>query len=283
MPHIARRSFIALLAVTSLALVGCSQDIINRSDSTRKQGIEQFEQRNYADAAGTFRNAARQDPRDYRSLYYLGASYEKLNLNQQAIEAYKASLDAQPHTLAGKEDEAGRLRTLDALASIIARTDTRDTEVNQIEQRAKSDQNAADLFMLAKIHRYRGDADSAVDCYNRAVLKTPSDFILNKEFGLYLEQLGQSQRAETLLRKAYASRAGDEEVTAALRRLGVVPGPALKDEKALVHPPLPKGPIPPVTEWKIPGVGPSNNSAEINPQPAASPQPPAETVQIPRD
>jgi tetratricopeptide (TPR) repeat protein len=285
MPHIARRSVITLSSLVSLlvAVGGCSQDIINHSDSTRKEGIEQFEQRRYADAAGTFRNAARQDPRDYRSLYYLGASSEKLNLNQQAIEAYKASLDAQPHTLAGKEDETGRLRTLDALANLIARTDSRDAELNQIEQRVKKDQSPADLFVLAKIYRYRGDADNAVDCYNRAILKTPSDFILNKEFGLYLEQLGQSQRAETLLRKAYATRTNDEQVAAALRRLGVVPGPALKDEKALVAPPIPKGPIPPVTEWKIPGLTPNNNSQDINPQPAASPQPPAETVQVPKD
>src|SRR6266536_5837007 len=96
MPHVASRSFIRISSIVSvlLMLAGCGQDIINHSDSTRKEGIEQFESRNYADAAGTFRNAARQDPRDYRSLYYLGASYEKLNQHHQAIEAYKASLDA---------------------------------------------------------------------------------------------------------------------------------------------------------------------------------------------
>src|SRR5262245_4694366 len=172
------------------ALVGCAgQEIISTNKQHREEGVEQFNQQNYADAAGSFRTAARVDPRDYRSLFYLGASYERMNQNHQAIEAYKSSLDAQPRTLAGQEDAAARLRTMDALASLIARTDARDQELNLIEQRAKGGQNPSDFFLLAKIYRFRGDADSAVDAYNRAVLKNPKDFPVVKEYGIYLAQL----------------------------------------------------------------------------------------------
>ena len=265
----------SIIAMLLLGLVGCAgQEVISRNEDHRRQGIEQFNQQNYADAAGSFRSAARSDPRDYKSLFYLGASYERMNQYHQAVEAYKSSLDAQPRTLAGAEDEAGRLRTMDAMAGLVARADTRDQELNLIEQRAKTGQDPTDFFLLAKIYRHRGDADSAVDAYNRAVLKNPKDFAVTKEYGLYLAQL-RDQRAEKTLRKAYAMRSGDAEVASALRQLGVVPGPALKDEKDLVPPPVPKGPIPPVTELGIPGL---NGGAN---QPAA--QPAGQTVEAPRD
>jgi tetratricopeptide (TPR) repeat protein len=264
-----------IFGVLLLALVGCAgQEIVNRNDDLRRDGIEQFNQQNYADAAGSFRAAARSDPRDYRSLFYLGASYERMNQYHQAVEAYKSSLDAQPRTLAGAEDETGRLRTMDALASLVGRADTRDAELNLIEQRARTAQDPIDFFLLAKIYRYRGDADSAVDAYNRAALKDPKDFSLVKEYGLYLAQL-RDQRAEKTLRKAYAMRSSDDEIATALRQLGVVPGPALKDEKDLVAPPVPKGPIPPVTEMRLPGFGGSGNDA--------SAQPAGQTVEAPRD
>jgi tetratricopeptide (TPR) repeat protein len=234
-----------VLASFCFALAGCGggQQILNRHDEMRREGVEQFNQQNYADAAGSFRSAARADPRDYKALFYLGASYEKMNQYHQAVEAYKSALDASRAHSPARKMKAGRLRTMDALAALIAKADTRDSELNLLEQRAKSAADPRDLFLLAKIYRYRGDADSAVDAYNRAALKTPKDFPLVKDYGLYLAQL-RDQRAEKLLRKAYTMRSNDQEVANGLRQIGVVPGPALKDEKDLVPPPVPKGPIP---------------------------------------
>jgi tetratricopeptide (TPR) repeat protein len=169
---------------------------------------------------------------------------------------------------------------MDTLAACIAKCDRRDAEVNLLEQTARKTQSSRDFYMLAKIHRFRGDPDSAVDAYNRAALKDPKDYSLIKEYGLYLEQIGQAQKAEYQLRKAYAMKNTDEEVAAALRRVGVIPGPAIKDEKDLVGPPVPKGPIPPVTDWKLPNIGNGNASA---PAPLPPAQPAAQTVQAPRD
>ncbi|HEX8524748.1 MAG TPA: tetratricopeptide repeat protein, partial [Tepidisphaeraceae bacterium] len=247
---------------------------------SRRQGIQQIAENNYAEAAGSFRNAARQDPRDYRSLYYLGTCYEKTNQYHQAIEAYKSSLDAQTRTLAGQEDEAGRLRTMDALASLVGKADSRDGEVNLIEQKAKTGNSSRDWYLLAKIYRYRGDADSSNDAYNRAVIRDPKDFSLIKEYGLYLVQLGQNDRAQRPLRKAYTMKPDDVEVLTALRNIGIVPGPALKDEKQLVSPVVPKGPIPPVSELKIPGLG---GGASSTPTDTAQPAGASQTVQAPKD
>jgi Flp pilus assembly protein TadD len=273
-------SFRFMTIVVGLSLFGCAQvpDLVSHNEELRSQGQQQFVERNYADAAGTFRTAARQDPRDYKALYSLGACYEKMNQFHQAIEAYKSSLDSQTRTLAGQEDEQGRLRTMDSLASLIAKGDSRDAETNVIEQKAKQTQLGSDYFVLAKIYRYRGDADSAVDAYNRSMIKNPKDFAVLKEYGLYMAQLGQNTRAEVPLRKAYALRPTDDEVNAALRNIGVIPGPALKDEKALVSPNVPKGPIPPVSEWRMPNLGGENAGA---PNDAA--QPAGQTVAAPKD
>src|SRR5437773_970061 len=103
-------SRITLAALVLALAAGCtSQELFTHAAESRQQGVEQFNEHNYADAAGSFRNAARQDPRDYKSLYYLGVCYDQMNQNHQAIEAYKSSLDAQPHSLIGQEDGAGRL------------------------------------------------------------------------------------------------------------------------------------------------------------------------------
>jgi Flp pilus assembly protein TadD len=272
-------SFRIMTIVVGLSVIGCAQvpELVSHNEDLRRQGDQQLAERSYADAAGTFRSAARQDPRDYKALYSLGICYEKMNQFHQAIEAYKSSMDSQTRTLAGQEDEQGRLRTMDALATLIAKGDARDAETNVIEMKAKQTQSGADYFLLAKIYRNRGDADSAVDAYNRAMIKSPKDFPVLKEYGLYMAQLGQNQRAAVPLRKAYAIKPTDDEVNAALRNIGIIPGPALKDESALVSPPVPKGPIPPVKDWKVPNFG--NESAGS--QNAAEPA--GQTVQAPKD
>ena len=257
------------LTVIAALLAGCQGgEIISRNPKSRAAGMKDFNDGNYADAAGSFKNALRSDPRDYKSQFYLAQCYENLKQYQQAVQAYKASLDSQPLTLAGKEDVAGRIRTTEALAQCISKSDNRDAEINALEASAKANNSARDWMLLALIYRNRGDADSALDSFNRAYLITPKDFVITKEYGLYLEQVGQKQKATFTLKKAYALNQNDEQVNDALRRLNIVPGPALKDEAALVKPPIPEGPLP---EWKRGG---SNPQTQAQGQTAADQQQP---------
>lgn len=276
-------------------LVGCStKNVVTFSQSDRKEGLRLFEQGRYTDAATHFRQQVRRNPGDYRAHYYLGACYDQTGQAQQAIHAYKASLDTQNTSLEGKEDKAFRANTIDGLATAIAKSDKSDVELNALEQKARDQQSAENYFALAKIYRYRGDADSALDAYNRAALLAPRDFYIAKDHGLYLEQAGQRQLAEPALTKAYALNSSDADVNAALRRIGVVPGPGLLDERDLARPPVPKGPIPPMNEWRAQKSGqPSGGqpvsptpSPSITPEPAPTPAPaatPGATVQTPRD
>jgi Tfp pilus assembly protein PilF len=253
---------------------------VTNTKAVRNTGIAQYNAGEYTEAAGTFKNATRQDPRDYQSFCYLGDCYQQMSQQQQAIQAYKTSLDTAKRTLQGREDAAFRARTLDGLAGSIAKSGN--VEIDATAQDAASGANGEGYFLLAKVYRNLGDADSALDAYNRAALMGPKDFFIAKDYGLFLEQLKQNQQAEKQLRKAYTLNSKDAEVVAALRRIGVVPGPSLYDANALAKPAIPKGPIPPARDWHL---GPSHSAHQTDtatnvPPPAPIP---TETVQAPRD
>ena len=125
---------------------------------------------------------------------------------------------------------------MDNLAQCIAKTKTGVAdEVAAVRKRDAAQPNAGDEWYLAKIYRYSLDPDSAIEAYTAAVLLDPSRFDIAKEAGLYEEGLGQNQKAATTLKAAYADNQDDEQVNAALRRLGVVPGPSLMHQADLSH------------------------------------------------
>ncbi len=255
-----------VLVALVLGAAGCS-DMNTYTHDSQNQGMRLYKQGNYADAAGAFRNAARQNPRSYQSYYYMGACYEQMGQYQQAIASYKTARQTMSVTLEGREDHEFRQTVLNGLANAVARSDQRDAEINSLQRDAQDHQTAEPWYLLAKVYALRGDADSAIDAYNRAALLEPNNFAVAKEYGLYLEHMGQKQRAEVPLRRAYALNDQDAQVNAALRRIGVVPGPSIREENQLAKPMLPKGPIP---EMHIPGMGGDSSS-------------PGSTVQAPRD
>src|SRR5688500_540412 len=59
----------ALVAGALVFSTGCSDHILSRADDSRDSGLRLYDQRNYPEAAGAFRDALRQDPRDYQSYY----------------------------------------------------------------------------------------------------------------------------------------------------------------------------------------------------------------------
>ena len=162
----------------------------------------------------------------------------------------------------GKRDVVFRQGVLNGLANAIAKSDSRDTEINDVERRAQTNSSSEEYFILGKIFAYRGDPDSAIDAYNHAMLTDPDNFYIAKEYGLYLVQLNQGQKAELPLRKAYAQKQDDDQVNNALRSIGVVPGPAVLDQDALAKPMIPRGPIPEVDVNKITGHGETQTNGE---------------------
>ncbi len=249
----------------SIFVPGCSGEYFTFSQQSRAKGVTYLEANQYDEAQGAFRDAVRQNPRDYESYYYLGTIYDRQKQYANAIASFKTSLQVQDVTTEGQKDLASRLKTIDAFGKTVAKADERDVEVNRLEQSAAASKTGDEYFILARIYVERGDADSAVTSYAKAAQKSPEKFYIFKEQGLYLEKQQMKAEAEGALRKAYRLNDQDVDIQQALRRLGVVPGPAIKEANELAKPIMPKGPIPeiggsdrPKTPAPLPG--PSNNN-----------------------
>ena len=238
------------IGLSSAMFAGCT-DMVTFSKQSHDEGMGYYQQKDYADAAGAFRNAVRQVPNDYTDEYYLANCYAAQGQWQQAIQCYSTAREVMSIDGFGQQDTKMKYQVLDGLASAIASSDTRDSDINAAVAKAQSRQSADDYLLLAKIYVNRGDADSAIDAYDRAAMIDPENFYVAKEYGLYLLRLGQNQKAEIPLRRAYAIDSTDQQVADALRQIGVVPGPSIKDQDALAKPLIPNGPIPEVDLGKM--------------------------------
>ena len=159
-----------LLTVLSSVLIvvsGCT-DVLTYSNQSYEAGMARYNNRMYSDAAGAFRDAVRQDPRHYHAQFYLGVCYDELGQQQQAFNQYKTALEVMANTMEGKYDRPFRLLVLDAYAAAVVRGDKGDVELNAIARRTEGSQKSEDWFLLAKVNRLRGDADSALTAYRKA-------------------------------------------------------------------------------------------------------------------
>jgi len=215
------RVFFAAFVFSFFMTAGCTE-VFTFSDKSYQEGMGLYRQKMYADAAGSFRTAIRQEPRHFRSHFYLGVCYEQMGQYQQAFQEYWTALEVSGYTLEGKANTDFRTQVVDTLAAAIAAHDDQEVELTRTATRARDNPNAENYFLLAKIYRLRGDADSAIDAYRRACHWDVSNFVIRKEFGLYLlDPLNQRQDAEYYLKQANRIDPNDEAVNAALARLNV--------------------------------------------------------------
>jgi tetratricopeptide (TPR) repeat protein len=231
----------ALLGGLSLGFVSGCADVVTYANDSRRDGLKNMRDGNVVDAAGSFRNAVRQDPRDYQSYYYLGQCYDQMGSQMQAAQAYRSGLDVMNITIEGREDKTFRLHIINGLAGALAKGGTRTFDDQSVAGKSKPGEQK---FIVAKVYRNLGDADNALANYQQASFLEPNDAAIAKEYGLYLVQTGQTEQAKPVLKRAYAMNTKDTEVVDALRRIGVTPGPSLKDKQELVKPPIPQGPLP---------------------------------------
>ena len=232
---------IALAALVTLA--GCSQQRLT-AKADRRRGEKAYRQGDYDRAAVAFQSSVRGDPRDYKALFYLGATQEQRGEYAKAVNSYANALDVMPLTLEGRADDDFRYRVIDSLASASAKGPDRARQITRLEERARQSGSADDQLLLARAYAYAGDADNAIPAFARAAEMAPDTFAVAKARGLYLERIGQADDARDALADAYGLRADDAEVNDALRRLNVVPGPSLRPRDTLQKPLIPVGPIP---------------------------------------
>jgi tetratricopeptide (TPR) repeat protein len=236
----------ASVAVLVFSLGGCAE-VMTNTRVERERGIKLYNEGQYADAAGSFRETIRHNPADVQTHYYLAQSLDHLGAYEQAIQQYRTTLGIMEKSLEGQENRALRLTALEQLATAVSKAQDRDPTTAMLHE----GKTAEDQYLRAKIESKLGDADAALEAYLRSTLLDGKDAVVHRDYGLYLAQLGQTERARLELKRAYALNPSDEQTTAGLRRVGVVPGPSLKDESDMAHPLVPVGPIP---ELNIPGL-----------------------------
>lgn len=253
-----------MLLAGAAVMGGCAhtEGLLTYSQQARNRGIVLYNEGNYPDAAGAFRDAIRQVASDFESHYYLGRCYEAMGQYHNAVTSYTTAHGVLLNSLKAEDSDAFRMKVLEGLAS----AGTKGSVPVGVERAARNgtQPTADDYIVSAKAMRMLGDIDSALDHYNHAARLAGTSFPVAKEHGLYLTQLGQKQKATAELKRAYVlnKREGnpeDAEITAALRQMGIVPGPSLGEEGDLVKPPLPRGPLPEVDLSDI-GLGASADS-----------------------
>lgn len=231
-----------MVLAVAVAASGCAE-VVASSKRPRESGNKAFAAGEYTDAAGAYRQAVQTDPLDYRAWYGLGQAYDATKSYHQAIQAYRTALDVRLRTLPGKEDEAMRVRIIDALGKSIAAGNDRGFAGDP--PGGSKHPSAQEKYIAAKAFQYLGDADSAIDAYQQASLLDKKDLAIARDFGLYLEKIpAMQEQAVKQLKRAYTLDPKDQQVVAALRRNGIVPGPSLKDVEQLARPSVPKGPLP---------------------------------------
>lgn len=227
---------LAVLLISGTFLGGCATEvpIFTNARSSRLEGVELYNRGDYEMSVGSFRNAVKDEPRDFRSQYYLGLSYENLGNYQQAIQAYRSALRVMRETPAGRDASDFRQLVMNSLATSIAKHDDNAIEQNLLAKEGStlslpSHIRAESYFVLAKVNRIRGDADAALQNYYLASELADNDYWLQREAGLYLQRMGKNLRAVKPLRRAIAMNNRDQEVAAAMQQLNLaVPTPMVQ-------------------------------------------------------
>lgn len=247
------RVLLAGLLLAGMLAAGCTTDqpIVTNQRKIRIEGTTLYNRGDYENAAGAFRNAVKSDPRDYRSFYYLGVTYERLGNYQQAIQSYKSALKVMRETPAGRDDRDFRQVVMNSLAGCIRRSDQNHLEQELLTRQAadmklNSHERAENYFLLAKIERFRGDADSALTAYFKASELDRDDFWAQKEAGMYMLQLGKTKTAVKPIQRANQLGSRDQEVLAAMRQLKLEPPPSLTEGQNTLRPMLQPRPLPAV-------------------------------------
>jgi Flp pilus assembly protein TadD len=226
---------IGIAGAMFVSLLGCGSDVLTWSKDAKQQGIQDYNDGRYAEAAGAFSNAIRQSPLDPESEYWLALSYEQVQSYHESIDAYKTSLRLMPAPGTVYYNAAMHDSAFDRLARIVARYDPTGRETDLIVQTAAQSRSSEDFRLLAWVFRYRGDADSSLDNFRHSVQIDPSNFVAQRELGIYLEQLNQNQEAGQVLRDAYRLNQNDDQVNNALRKIGMEPGQSLMAEQPQQH------------------------------------------------
>src|SRR5436305_1446875 len=104
---------------------GCAE-VMTNTRVERERGIKLYNEGQYADAAGSFRETIRHNPADVQTHFYLAQSLDHLGAYEQAIQQYRTTLRIMENSLEGQENRPMRLQALELLATAVSKAQDHD-------------------------------------------------------------------------------------------------------------------------------------------------------------
>jgi|GEM_PF-3522870 tetratricopeptide (TPR) repeat protein len=138
-----------------------------RSEDFFLTGMQEFNKGDFKDAWKAFTRAVEEDPKDYRSYFFLGQTHEKMRDLEQAVNAYEKALEVRSHYLPAHE----------ALGIVYYQQKNFSKAERHLREAEKLGSKSAEVFYyLGEIEQRKDDCEKAVAAYEQA-LKLNPDYV----------------------------------------------------------------------------------------------------------
>ena len=204
-----------LITTVLLTLISCASPantaLMDKGDRAMWQG-------RLADAAANYEKAIQQHPGDWEAQYNLGKCYLEMG------EPLKAS-----HSLSIAETiQPTNTEIADLLATALLECGEHDRLFSFLQSRAKKAQTARSWIKFAECAISLDDPDSATVAINTAIsVSGGQDATPYIVAAMIADRVGNNDVATKRWREAWHINPNDQQVSDALRSLGVVPGPTM--------------------------------------------------------
>jgi tetratricopeptide (TPR) repeat protein len=164
-----------MLLLLSLTLTGCQTMPTGDGAAVDNynRGRAAYDAGDYQSAVSFFLEATRLDPRYGEAFYGLGKSYEAMNMNRQALNAYLDAVSVQP-SHGGAHARAG------ILYFKMREYGPAETHLKRATEYAPAD--PMPFYYLGEIYRMQGNCKASVDMYKKALALNPG--LLDAKEGL---------------------------------------------------------------------------------------------------
>ncbi|MEW6186532.1 MAG: tetratricopeptide repeat protein [Thermodesulfobacteriota bacterium] len=135
-----------------------------RSEDFFLTGMREYNKGDFQDAYEAFSRAVVEDPKDYRSYFFLGQTHEQLRDPEKAVNDYKKALEVRPHYLPAQE----------ALGLVnYKQKKFKEAEINLREAEKLGSKTAEVYYTLGEIEQRNDACEKAITAYEQALRLNP--------------------------------------------------------------------------------------------------------------
>lgn len=219
MKYLSTALLTAVLIFTGLSQVGCESAI-----RLRERGISAYNAGQPELAKDRLSRAIEIRPSDVPSLYHLGLINLEMGLPLDAQLVLEKALELK------QEDASMTPMIIDALAEAYFQQGREEALYNFLARIASTYATSEDFLRQARYLSKIGDMDAARAAYRKAAFFAPVDedgpYV---ELALFYESINDRPNMVQALKWAWAINDQNPRTAAAFERLGIVPGPTLKE------------------------------------------------------